>query len=103
MKNNEQVNKQPTDCDITEGSVSRKYKKELEDYVKNNDKHENKVPTDGDATHQFKNDEKHTSEDMTGVIYTQKLEQEKITESKSCHEIRTDCDKIEDTNKRTSH
>ena len=78
----------------------KKYKnKELEDYENKYDKHKNKVPTDGDATHQFKNDKKYISEDMTGVIDTQKPEKEKITKSKSCHEIQTDCDKIEDTNK----
>ena len=88
MNNDEQVNEQPTDCDITEDSVSKKYKKkEIEDYVKNNVKHDNKVPTDNDATHQFKNDKNHTSQNMTGVIDTQKPEQEKITESKSGHEI----------------
>ena len=58
MKNDEHVNEQPTDCDITEDYFFKYKKKDLEDYVKNNDKHENEVLTDNDTTQQLKNDKK---------------------------------------------
>ena len=100
MKNDEQVNDQPTDYYIAKNSVSKKYKKkELGDYLKNNDKHEHKVPTDGDGTHQIKNDKLHTAEDMTGLIDTNKPEQYQIPEFKSFYEIQIDYDEIVDINK----
>ena len=36
----------------------------------NNDKHDNKVPTDCDVTDQLKDDKKHASEDITGDTYS---------------------------------
>ena len=84
MKNTEQVNDQPTDSEITGLSVSKQYKNnEIGDDVNNNDKHEHKVPSDGDGTHQIKNDKLHTAENNTERIDTHEPEKDQIPEYKS--------------------